>query len=573
MAIEDRQNKIVTLMDQLGFMTVKDLSKTFQVSEMTIRRDLDNLAGERRLRRTYGGAASLSSLSTEPRRIEELNFLTKPEGKLVDRVDVLVATSVNPHYDRLLLERIGKKNIPIVAESLRVLDTPVFVATDNDRAGKDLGQWAGEYARQNWDGRAVVLDLTYHLANTQARSRAFYKGVCEALSSEVELISLNAQSLYEVAYQLTHDALTVNRNINIIFAINDVSAWGAINACKDLQVDPQDIIVLPFGLEGDTLKNALLEGTYCRAGLAMFPEIVGPVCVQAAIAAYNHQELPAHLVTPYMILTSSTLLDVYNHSDSGWELRWDVVHSTLAIPVDIDKPIVPPAGPLPRRIGFIIPFTEHEWYQNLCLNMRSYGKLFGIECEVVDVDKDLANEMDIRRREIARRAAELVQPEDVILIDGGLLTKFLAEELIEKENLTIITNSLDVFDILRQNPNNILILTGGAFRQSSRVLVGPTAEGALSELRADKLFLTVAGISFNFGLSHTNISEVTIKQAMIQSARQVTLLADHTSFGQESTIQVASLDVLHQLISDDALSASVRLDLSRLGIDVILASI
>lgn len=54
MAIEDRQNKIVTLMDQLGFMTVKDLSKTFQVSEMTIRRDLDNLAGERRLRRTYG---------------------------------------------------------------------------------------------------------------------------------------------------------------------------------------------------------------------------------------------------------------------------------------------------------------------------------------------------------------------------------------------------------------------------------------------------------------------------------------------------------------------------------------
>ncbi len=45
--------------------------------------------------------------------------------------------------------------------------------------------------------------------------------------------------------------------------------------------------VLTFGLEGDTMRTALSEGTYCKAGLAMFPEITAPVCIEAAIAAYQ----------------------------------------------------------------------------------------------------------------------------------------------------------------------------------------------------------------------------------------------------------------------------------------------
>ena len=170
------------------------------------------------------------------------------------------------------------------------------------------------------------------------------------------------------------------------------------------------------------------------------------------------------------------------------------------------------------------------------------------------------------------RAAELVQAGDVILIDGGPNAVLLGEALLKKKGITVITNAIPVFETLRANPEIILLLTGGAYRFSSHMLVGPTAESALRELRADKLFLNVAGISLDFGLSHTNISEVTIKQAMIRSAREVILLADHTFFGQESTIQVASLKVVHKLITDDALPASIRLELTKLGIQIILAN-
>jgi len=59
---------------------------------------------------------------------------------------------------------------------------------------------------------------------------------------------------------------------------------------------------------------------------------------------------------------------------------------------------------------------------------------------------------------------------------------------------------------------------------------------------------------------------------MIHSAREVILLADHTYFGLESTIQVAPLTVVNRLITDDALPASVRLELTKLGIQIVLAN-
>ena len=62
---------------------------------------------------------------------------------------------------------------------------------------------------------------------------------------------------------------------------------------------------------------------------------------------------------------------------------------------------------------------------------------------------------------------------------------------------------------------------------------------SLRNLRADKLFLTASGITPGFGLSHANLAEVAIKQAMIRAACDVILLADHTKLGQESMAQIA----------------------------------
>ncbi len=182
----------------------------------------------------------------------------------------------------------------------------------------------------------------------------------------------------------------------------------------------------------------------------------------------------------------------------------------------------------------------------------------------------MRDEVEIRRRQIANKAATLVDTGDVVLIDRGPISGYLAEELKQKKDITVITNSVMVLNTLNHTIGITLISTGGTFRYSNQVMVGPTAEGALKELRADKLFLMVSGISLDFGLSHQPISEITIKQAMIRSAHEVILLADHTSFGEETGIQVAPLTDVHRLISDDALPPSIRLNISKLGIQIII---
>ena len=61
MADRERFDKIIGLVDERGFLTVKELSELLDVSEMTIRRDLGKLEQQNRLKKTYGGAASLRS--------------------------------------------------------------------------------------------------------------------------------------------------------------------------------------------------------------------------------------------------------------------------------------------------------------------------------------------------------------------------------------------------------------------------------------------------------------------------------------------------------------------------------
>jgi DeoR family fructose operon transcriptional repressor len=243
----------------------------------------------------------------------------------------------------------------------------------------------------------------------------------------------------------------------------------------------------------------------------------------------------------------------------------------LSIPLTIDKFVPRTSGKLPERLGFVVPFMEHEWYRNLIACVEKYAESQGIDVEVIDADRILGDDIAMRQRGIARTAAEQVKPGDVLLVDSGQITTFLAEALSEKQDITVITNSIPVFEVLRDTQGITLILTGGMLRQSSEMLIGPTAEAGLRELRADKLFLAVTGITLNFGLSHTNMAEVAMKQTMIRAAREVILLADHTVFGRESVMQLGPATLVNKVITDNALPADHRLDLGKLGIEVIIA--
>ena len=564
----NRLQEMVTLVEQSGFMSVKELSQKFGVSEVTIRRDLQRLHDDRCLLRTFGGAAPLAPPVQGATNGSAAVGVAANGGLAVEQVDVWVNVSLSPRADTMLLERADKQGVAIVAESLAMQGARTLVAVDNYQAGWSLGYWTGGYVQQRLAGSARVLDLTYHLSNTQDRSRGFVAGLLEAQPAANVVLSLATQSDRQSAYRLTSDALHVHPDINVIFCINDILACGAIQACQDMGIDPDAVLVVTFGLEGNTLKDELMRRTYLKAGLAMFPEIVGPVCVEAAIGAYRGGDLAPTLVTPHAVLTADSLGDFYVRQGDTWHLNLAAAVASLPIPLGFTTS---GGGSLPRRIGFLVPFGEHEWYRSLIAAMRAYAGNLGIDVMLTDVTENFKEELTLRKLSIAEAASRLVKAGDVILIDSGQVTTFLAQALRDMSGITVITNALGVFDALRDLSGINLLVTGGVLRHESQALIGPTVESILRELRADKLFLAVSGVSIGFGLSHTNPAEVAIKQAMIRAAREVILLADHTKFEQESVMQIAPLQVVHRLVTDDALPASTRLELAKLGIDVVLA--
>ena len=113
-----------------------------------------------------------------------------------------------------------------------------------------------------------------------------------------------------------------------------------------------------------------------------------------------------------------------------------------------------------------------------------------------------------------------------------------------------------------------LVSSGGVVRSESRALVGSGAQATFQELRADKAFVSCAGLSLDLGLSTTNIPEAAVKKAMIRAAKSVIVLADHTKVGVESLVKVVPFDDIHKLITDARLGPHARLALGQCGVEV-----
>jgi DeoR/GlpR family transcriptional regulator of sugar metabolism len=133
----------------------------------------------------------------------------------------------------------------------------------------------------------------------------------------------------------------------------------------------------------------------------------------------------------------------------------------------------------------------------------------------------------------------------------------------------VVTNSVRVADVFhaaqrlsgqRQGAATV-VLTGGV-RTPSDSLVGPVADQAIAALHFDVLFLGVHGISVEAGLSTPNLAEAETNRRLVQSARRVVVVADHTKWGTVGLSSFAALDQVDTLVTDAGLPAEARAEVS-----------
>lgn len=173
------------------------------------------------------------------------------------------------------------------------------------------------------------------------------------------------------------------------------------------------------------------------------------------------------------------------------------------------------------------------------------------------------------KEDIARTAASLVAPGTAIALSGGTTTYALAHHLLDVPDLTVVTNSVRVADVFhsaqrtsgqRQGAATV-VLTGGV-RTPSDSLVGPVADQAIGSLHFDVLFLGVHGIAAEAGLSTPNLAEAETNRRLVQSARRVIVVADHTKWGTVGLSSFATLEQVDTLVTDSGLPAQARAEIS-----------
>lgn len=164
-------------------------------------------------------------------------------------------------------------------------------------------------------------------------------------------------------------------------------------------------------------------------------------------------------------------------------------------------------------------------------------------------------------------AADLVADGDVVLLDIGTTTMQLACHLRGRQ-ITVITSSLAVLNVLHDDPEVELVLLGGVVRQAYLSLVGALTEASLREVRATHAFLGTSGVRPDGMVLDSTQVEVPVKRAMMAAADRVVLLADRHKFPGTGALKVCDAADLDLLVTNLGADAATLARFERAGVQV-----
>lgn len=206
--------------------------------------------------------------------------------------------------------------------------------------------------------------------------------------------------------------------------------------------------------------------------------------------------------------------------------------------------------------------------------IRTHGGAMRVEKSTAyeTLYQERMNQQQPEKERIAIRAAQMVKNGDTVFIDAGTTAFAIAKAISHLERLTIITNDLFTASQLQLKPTSTLMVTGGMRRGGNfQELVGAVAEEFIHAAHVDIAFLGVDGIDWMGNVCIANFDEMGVKRAMLHSATQKVIVADHGKIGHAALVRICYLKDADCLITDDGISTDNLKKLKKVGNDIILA--
>jgi DeoR family deoxyribose operon repressor len=178
-----------------------------------------------------------------------------------------------------------------------------------------------------------------------------------------------------------------------------------------------------------------------------------------------------------------------------------------------------------------------------------------------------ARNVDAKRR-IGAKAATLIAPNEIIIIDSGSTTIHLAESIPDSHPFTAIFWALNIMEALRRKKECTMIFTGGYYHQNTMMFESPEGVNLVRRNRANKGFFAAGGVSDRLGVTNSNPYAVEIKQAALSSSLTKVLMVDSTKFGDIKPALYAELSDFDIVITDDGINEAYETLIQELGIEL-----
>ena len=173
---------------------------------------------------------------------------------------------------------------------------------------------------------------------------------------------------------------------------------------------------------------------------------------------------------------------------------------------------------------------------------------------------------------IAQWASGQIDSGDVILMDASTTVLCIAQFLVDRSNLTVVTNGLEVARILAANPSNTIILAGTILKQDGNTLVGAVDERMLQALNIQTAFVSCSGFSVEFGLLERDMQVAHLKQKVLQACQHKVALIDSSKVGKGALTPFAMLSDINRIVTDADMEPDTIEDIRLSGPHVTICS-
>lgn len=185
------------------------------------------------------------------------------------------------------------------------------------------------------------------------------------------------------------------------------------------------------------------------------------------------------------------------------------------------------------------------------LATKTYGGAVLSESLYADIPYNVRKETNLKgKKKIAELVKDMIQDGDCIGVDASSTALYIIQQIKHKNNITVITNSIEILLELSDKKGWKVLSTGGTLKKEALSLVGYQAERMIDNFHVDKAIVSCKGIDAEYGITDSNELDAEVKKRFLNIATQKILVADSTKFDKISFARIGELSMIDIVVTD-----------------------